>query len=430
MRKRYSPEFKAQLVQELLKEDKTINQIAAENGIHPNQLNRWKATALKGLPSLFADGRAAEKAAAVDQEQRINDLYAQIGKLTTQVAWLKKNLASTPRTERLALVEREELALPFNAQAELLNLSRSSLYYQAVPVSAEEIATKHRIDAIYTEHPFYGSRRIQATLNKDDQIDISRQRVQRYMREMGIAGICPGPNLSRRDAEHRIYPYLLRGITAAHSDHVWGVDITYIRLTGGWLYLVAVIDWFSRYVITWELSQTLEMPFVLAATERALAQATPLIWNSDQGSHFTSPQYTQLLLAAGVQISMDGKGRATDNIFTERLWRTIKYEEVYLKEYASPKEARRSLTEYLDFYNYRRRHQSLDYQTPASIYYGLSTQSAHERPVTLTLVPPGDDQAVDKWKSAKERAVYHLPTASTTTATSFPISVGKEQVLP
>jgi putative transposase len=320
--------------------------------------------------------------------------------------------------------------LPLKAQAGLLNLSRSSLYYQAVPVSAEEIATKHRIDAIYTDYPFYGSRRIQAVLNHDDQIAISRQRVQRYMREMGIAGICPGPNLSRRDAEHRIYPYLLRGISAAHNDHIWGVDITYIRLTGGWLYLVAVIDWFSRYLISWELSQTLEMPFVLAATERALAQATPLIWNSDQGSHFTSPQYTALLLAAGVQISMDGKGRATDNIFTERLWRTIKYEEVYLKEYASPKEARRSLTQYLDFYNHRRRHQSLDYQTPASIYHGRPTQSGGERPATPMPVQPDDDRAVDKWKTAKERAVYHLPTASTTTTTLFPISIGKEQVLP
>ena len=320
--------------------------------------------------------------------------------------------------------------MPLNAQAELLNLSRSSLYYQVVPVSAEEIAIKHRIDAIYTDYPFYGSRRIQATLNKDDQIDISRQRVQRYMREMGIAGICPGPNLSRRDAEHRIYPYLLRGVTATHNDHIWGIDITYIRLKGGWLYLVVVIDWFSRYVISWELSQTLEMPFVVVAVERALAQATPRIWNSDQGSHFTSPQYTELLLAAGVQISMDGNGRASDNIFTERLWRTIKYEEVYLKEYASPKEARRSLTEYLDFYNYRRRHQALAYETPAAIYYGLPTASASAMPDTLTFGQPSDDRAVDKWKTAKESAVYHLPTASTTTATSIPISIGKEQVLP
>ena len=303
----------------------------------------------------------------------------------------------TPRNERLTLVEKTDGELDLQAQADLLNLSRSSLYYQALPISAEEIAIKHRMDAIYTAYPFYGSRRMQATLVKDDQIDISRQRVQRYIREMGIAGICPGPNLSRRDAEQRIYPYLLRGITAGHQDHIWGVDITYIRLKGGWLYLVAIIDWFSRYVISWELSQTLEMPFVLVATERALAQATPLIWNSDQGSHFTSPQYTALLLAAGVQISMDGKGRASDNIFTERLWRTIKYEEVYPREYASPKEARRSLAEYLDFYNYRRRHQALAYQTPAATYYGRPASPADEMPDALPLAQASDDPAVDKW---------------------------------
>ncbi len=303
----------------------------------------------------------------------------------------------TPRNERLTLVEKTDGELDLQAQADLLNLSRSSLYYQALPISAEEIAIKHRMDAIYTAYPFYGSRRMQATLVKDDQIDISRQRVQRYMREMGIAGICPGPNLSRRDAEQRIYPYLLRGITAGHRHHIWGVDITYIRLKGGWLYLVAIIDWFSRYVISWELSQTLEMPFVLVATERALAQATPLIWNSDQGSHFTSPQYTALLLAAGVQISMDGKGRASDNIFTERLWRTIKYEEVYPREYASPKEARRSLAEYLDFYNYRRRHQALAYQTPAATYYGRPASPADEMPDALPLAQASDDPAVDKW---------------------------------
>ncbi len=182
--------------------------------------------------------------------------------------------------------------------------------------------------------------------------------------------------------QHKIYPYLLRHVTASYPNHVWGIDITYIRLRGGWLYLVAVLDWYSRYVVSWELDQTLEMPFVLAAVQRALSQAQPLIWNSDQGSHFTSPQYTQLLLDAGVQISMDGRGRALDNIFTERLWRTIKYEEVYLNEYASPRDARRSLAEYLDFYNHRRLHQALDYQTPAAVYYqvcsGLAAQVADQ----------------------------------------------------
>ena len=154
------------------------------------------------------------------------------------------------------------------------------------------------------------------------------------MREMGLTAIYPGPNLSRHNPEHKVYPYLLRDVTAAYPNHVWGIDITYIRLHGGWLYLVAVIDWFSRYVVSWELDQTLAMPFVVTAVQRALAQAMPPIWNSDQGSHFTSPHYTQLLPAAGVHISMDGKRRANDNVFTERLWRTVKYEEVYMNDYA------------------------------------------------------------------------------------------------
>jgi putative transposase len=226
----------------------------------------------------------------------------------------------------LALVERAHPELPLVTQCELLSLNRASLYYQPVPVSAEEIALKHAIDEIYTQYPFYGSRRITAHLHQYRQITVARETVQQAMREMGLAGICPGPHLSQRNAEHKVYPYLLRHVTAAYANNVWGIDITYIRLRTGWLYLVAVLDWYSRYVISWELDQTLEMPFVLAAVQRALAQAQPLIWNSDQGSHFTSPQYTHLLAEAGVHISMDGRGRALDNIFTERLWRTIKYE--------------------------------------------------------------------------------------------------------
>ena len=273
------------------------------------------------------------------------------------------------RAERLALVERKNSQLPLSTQCDLLSLNRSSLYYQPVPVSSAEIALKHAIDETYTKYPFYGSRRITEHLREYLKMMVARETVQRCMREMGIAGICPGPNLSKRNAAHKIYPYLLRHITASYPNHVWGIDITYIRLRGGWLYLVAVLDWYSRYVIGWELDQTLEMPFVLATVQRSLTQAHPVIWNSDQGSHFTSPQYTELLLAAGVQVSMDGRGRAMDNIFTERLWRTIKYEEVYLKEYTSPRDARRSLAEYLDFYNNTRLHQSLDYQTPAALYY-------------------------------------------------------------
>jgi putative transposase len=258
--------------------------------------------------------------------------------------------------------------LPLSIQAELLSLSRSSLYYQPLAPSAEEVALKHRIDAIYTDYPFYGSRRITVQLCREGMI-INRKAVQRHMREMGIAGICPGPNLSQRNQAHQVYPYLLRHLTAAYPNHVWGIDITYIRLKHGWLYLVAVLDWYSRYVVSWQLDETLDIDFVLVAVDRALMHHKPAIWNSDQGSHFTSPQYTQRLLTADIQISMDGKGRALDNIFTERLWRSVKYEEVYLHDYQTPKQARTGLTTYFDFYNYHRPHQSLGYLTPAEVYF-------------------------------------------------------------
>lgn len=240
---------------------------------------------------------------------------------------------------------------------------------------------KRRIDELYTAYPFYGSRKITAVLRAE--MTVNRKAVQRHMREMGIAGICPGPNLSQRATKHHVFPYLLRHLTVAYPNQVWGIDITYIRLLTGWLYLVAVLDWFSRYVISWELSDTLELPFVLTCAERALAQAIPQIWNSDQGSHFTSPQYTDLLLAAGVQISMDGRGRARDNIFTERLWRTVKYEEVYLTEYASPRDARHGLGHYFQFYNHERPHQALDYRTPAALYFNAPT--GRPAPILLTV---------------------------------------------
>ncbi len=255
-----------------------------------------------------------------------------------------------------------------STQAELLSLNRTGLYYQPVGPCAEEIAVKHRMDEIYTAHPYYGSRRMTVTLRKEGFL-ISRPTVQRYMREMEIAGISPGPNLSKPRLEHKTYPYLLRGLEISHPNQVWGIDITYIRLLGGWMYLVAILDWFSRYVVSWEMDQTLAISFVLRVVDRALLQAKPVIWNSDQGSHFTSPLYIKRLLAAGVQISMDGKGRAIDNIFTERLWRTIKYEEVYLNDYRSPRQAYRCINQYLTFYNYKRPHQSLGYQPPAHLYF-------------------------------------------------------------
>jgi putative transposase len=273
--------------------------------------------------------------------------------------------------------------MSISTQADLLSLNRTSLYYQPVGVSAETVALRHRIDEVYTAHPYYGVRRITAHLQRAGLV-VNHKAVARHMQAMGLAGICPGPNLSKRHPGHTLYPYLLREVTAAYPNHVWGIDITYVRLHGGWMYLVAVLDWFSRYVVSWALDSTLDIGFVLDAVRGALVQAVPLICNSDQGSHFTSPRYLNLLLEAHVQISMDGRGRALDNIFTERLWRTVKYEEVYLNDYLTPRDTRTGLSRYFTFYNYERPHQALDYLTPAEVYFQKGVPSILDQPVWLS----------------------------------------------
>jgi len=288
------------------------------------------------------------------------------------------------------MIDRTDRTLSLSAQARLLNISRASLYYIPRGPSVREVRLKHRIDELYTQYPFYGSRRIHRQLQRESEL-VGQNTVANYMRQMGIQAIYPGPNLSKRAKNAAIYPYLLRNVTAGYPNHIWGIDITYIRLQRGWMYLVAVLDWYSRFIVSWELDDTLEIPFVLRTVGRALTHASPTIWNSDQGSHFTSPQYLDRLKAAGVRISMDGKGRAIDNIFTERLWRTIKYEEVYLKDYATPRQARRSLVDYIQFYNYRRLHQSLDYLTPAEVYSNshlLTITPAKGAKTSLTITDP------------------------------------------
>lgn len=227
------------------------------------------------------------------------------------------------------------------------------------------------IDKIYTAFPFYGSRRIRYELEASYQQSIARDHVRRLLRIMGLEAIYPQakPNTSEPNQQHKKYPYLLKGLSIIRPNQVWGTDITYVKLENGWCYLIAFIDWFSRYVVSWELSPTLEIPFCLSALNRALKIAVPAISNSDQGSHFTSEQFLQPLLNKNVKISMDGRGRCMDNIFTERLWRSVKYENVYLKSYRTFAEAHTGLTEYFQMYNTRRPHQSLDYRTPATLYF-------------------------------------------------------------
>lgn len=385
MRKTYSPEFKAQVVREVLREDRTLSQVASKHGLHPNQVSQWRDQALSGMSGLFCRKPAADwevKEKRYEEEQQ--KLYAEISRLTTELSWLKKKVQSSlTRAERLDLIERGENALALSRQAELLSLNRSSLYYQPRPVSTEELAIKRQIDQIYTAYPFYGIRRITAQLRQEGLV-INHKAVQRHMQDMGLRALYPGPNLSKHAQAQAVYPYLLRGLKICCVNQVWGVDITYIPLRTGWVYLFAVLDWYSRFVVAWSLDISLEIGFVLESMAAALELGQPQICNSDQGSHFTSPKYTDLLLAANIRISIDGKGRALDNIFTERLWRSVKYEEVYLKDYASPNEARRELSAYLDFYNYRRLHQSLDYQTPASIYFKKGELSTDKLPIQLS----------------------------------------------
>lgn len=272
----------------------------------------------------------------------------------------------------MALIDPHEPRLTIARQAELLDISRSSVYY--VPrVNPEEKRIMDEIDAVYTEFPFYGSRRIADELH-DRGIAIGRDRTRSLMREMGIEALYPKPKTSIPDVARRIYPYLLRNVRAAYPNHIWGTDITYIRLEYGWAYLMAIIDWFSRYVIAWELSSTMESDFCAGALEKALATGRPAIHNSDQGSQFTAKEYIGILQKAEVAISMDGRGRCMDNIFTERLWRTVKYEDVYPKSYRTIEEARTGLDAYFTLYNTRRKHEFPEgYRTPAEVY-GIGRQ--------------------------------------------------------
>ncbi len=282
---------------------------------------------------------------------------------------------SWPKSAELStLVEPNHPLLSVSRQCELLGISHSSYYYQPVVNEAELARLKLHMDAIdgiYTAYPFYGTRRIQWELEQNYDIVIGRDRVRHLMQQLGLEAIYPrGPNTSKPAPGHAVYPYLLRGLAITRPNQVWGSDITYIRTATGFVYLVAFIDWFSRYVVAWRLSNSLEQSFCLEALDEALKVATPDISNTDQGSHFTSAAFLEKLQAKDVQISMDGRGRCMDNIFTERLWRTVKYENVFLKSYQDLAEAQVGLTEYFDFYNHRRWHQSLDYRTPAAVYFG------------------------------------------------------------
>ncbi len=268
--------------------------------------------------------------------------------------------------------------LALSRQCQLLGLNRAALYYQAAPVDAYELELMALLDRQYLRTPFYGTRRMTAWLQTQGH-GVNRKRVQRLMQRMGLAAIYQRPRTSRPASAHRIFPYLLRGLRIERVHQVWAADITYIPMARGFLYLVAVMDWVSRYVLAWRLSNLLDADFCIEALEEALRQGRPEIFNTDQGSQFTGDGFTGVLRGHGVAISMDGRGRYADNIFVERLWRSVKYEEVYLKAYDNVAQARQGIAAYFEFYNHQRLHQALGYRTPRQLLEeGLGMSPAFE----------------------------------------------------
>src|SRR3954451_13251467 len=329
-RKQYSPKFKARVAIEAIRGEKTLSQLGSQFKVHPIQIAKWRKSALEQLSDLFGDGRMRK---GRKEEADSDALYEEIGRLKVDLDWLKKKSACSIEELR-ALVERGHPEISVRRQCELLGVNRSGLYYERLGESEENLRLMRLLDEQYTRTPFYGSRKMREWLATEGHT-VNRKRVSRLMSLMGIEAVYPKPKLSQPREGHQIYPYLLSGTSVERVNQVWSTDITYIRMAQGFLYLVVVMDWFSRFVLSWSLSLTMEVDFCVEALQRALRRGRPDIFNSDQGAQFTSERFTGELVGRQIAISMDGRGRCMDNIFVERLWRSLKYEEVYLKDYAS-----------------------------------------------------------------------------------------------
>jgi putative transposase len=306
---------------------------------------------------------------------------------------------------RLSLVDRADVALSIVAQCRLLKVARSSLYWRPAAVSEDDLRLMRRIDELYLATPFYGARRMVAVLLRDGWT-VNRKRVRRLMRIMRIEAIYQRPNTSRRHPDHIVYPYLLRGLAIDRPNQVWCADITYIPMAKGFVYLIAVMDWFSRRVLAWRLSTGMETGFCVEALREALDRyGSPEIFNTDQGVQFTSEAFTGVLASSGIRISMDGKGRYLDNIFIERLWRSLKYEDIYIKAYASVAEARRGIGDWLGFYNDERPHQALGYRTPREAFGAPATCGYVDNASALTTSPQAHHQPEEKDSIELEKAL-------------------------
>jgi putative transposase len=371
-RRNHSPAFKGKVALAAVKGEKTLAELAQQFDVHLNQMTQWKAQLLDGAVGVFG----SEKAASANPPVDVKTLHAKIGELTLANDFFRARARqSRSVAERKAMIDRSH-ALPLARQAEELGISRGSLYYQPQPVLATHLGFMRRMDELHLEYPFAGSRMLRELLLAEG-FTVGRLHVSTLMKRMGIEALYRKPNTSKPAPGHQIYPYLLRKLPVTRPNQVWAMDITYILMARGFVYLAAVVDWFSRRVLGWRLSITLEPVFCIEAVEEALARhGRPEIFNTDQGSQFTSAAFAEVLLKHKIAISMVGKGAWRDNVFVERLWRSIKYEEVYLRAYDSVSEARASIGRYLAFYNGRRPHSSLDRQTPDQAYFAPLPQRA------------------------------------------------------
>ncbi|WP_397588293.1 IS3 family transposase [Sandarakinorhabdus limnophila] len=365
-RRNHSPAFKAKVALAAVRGEKTLAELAQQFDVHPNQITTWRGQLLEGAAGVFGSDSHAEPAEpAID----LKTLQAKIGELTLVNGFFVRGARQGGTVaERKTMIDRTH-ALPVTRQARELGISRGSVYYLPRPTSAADLAIMRRLDELHMDFPFAGSRMLRDLLAADG-VKVGRLHVSTLMKKMAIEAIYRRPNTSKPAPGHKVYPYLLRKLAVTRPNQVWATDITYIPMARGFVYLIAIVDWFSRRVLAWRLSITLETDFCIEALEEALARfGSPEIFNTDQGSQFTSMAFTSVLHRENVAISIDGRGAWRDNVFVERLWRSVKYEEVYLRAYGSVSEARASIGRYLTFYNGRRPQSSLDRKTPDHVYF-------------------------------------------------------------
>ncbi|WLC12542.1 IS3 family transposase [Bradyrhizobium elkanii] len=364
-RRQHAPAFKAKVALAAIKGEMTLAQLAEHFDVHPNQITQWKSQLQEAAAEVFGPGggnRTSEP--AVD----VKTLHAKIGELTLENGFFRRRAQQSRPAERKAMIDREH-DLPITKQAEVLKISRGSVYYLPRPVSPADLAVMRRLDRLHLEFPFAGSRMLRDLLAAEG-CKIGRRHVKTLMRRMGIEALYRRPRTTKPEPGHKIYPYLLRGMEITRPNQVWAMDITYIPMARGFVYLAVVLDWFSRRVLSWRVSIKMEAAFCVETLEDALARhSKPDIFNTDQGSQFTGAAFTGVLASHGIAISMDGRGAWRDDVFVERLWRSVKYEEVYLRAYDTVSDARASIGRYLDFYNGRRPHSRLDGGTPDQAYF-------------------------------------------------------------